>query len=359
MYKHTNSIICLLMAITCSSGCASNKSRLFKIEHLEGFPTTEKGISLGVSGCFSGMLGDKIILAGGCNFPQKSAADGGVKKFYRGIYIGKVSRNNRISWTKVGQLPEPLAYGITVKYKNSLLFIGGKNATESAKSIYRLSLIDGYCVVEKFAQLPYAVFSSAGCIIKDNLYIYGNRELCILNLGQLDAGWKFVKVNGPQRVQPCCAEIDGAFALLGGFLPRNTSSLAKICYDGLLYRQDGSWERIELPKEKQRPIAVVGACVQQISSGDFLLFGGVCRDVFLLEFNQPSKDYLTHPVEWYRFNQNIYRYSKNRWKKIGQSRSTAKAGASVFMNKNKIYQVGGELKPGVRSPEIVRISLQE
>ena len=36
----------------------------------------------GVSAPFAGMVGNYMVVGGGCNFPDVPAADGGVKRFY-------------------------------------------------------------------------------------------------------------------------------------------------------------------------------------------------------------------------------------------------------------------------------------
>ena len=44
----------------------------FKIEVMKGFPNTENGIEKGVSAPFGGVVNDYLIMAGGCNFPDKT-----------------------------------------------------------------------------------------------------------------------------------------------------------------------------------------------------------------------------------------------------------------------------------------------
>ena len=50
-------------------------SRDVRIELMSGFPDGESGYDLGVSGCYAGKLGDFLIMAGGCNFPDKPLSE--------------------------------------------------------------------------------------------------------------------------------------------------------------------------------------------------------------------------------------------------------------------------------------------
>ena len=60
--------------------------QLQTIERVFGFPTNEPGIEKGVSACFAGTAGNSLVMAGGCNFPDTPAAEGGRKRYYQGIY---------------------------------------------------------------------------------------------------------------------------------------------------------------------------------------------------------------------------------------------------------------------------------
>ena len=66
----------------------------FVVESLENFPADEKGIEKGVSACYAGTIGDCLLMAGGCNFPEKPVAEGGKKRYYRGIYMARLDGGN-------------------------------------------------------------------------------------------------------------------------------------------------------------------------------------------------------------------------------------------------------------------------
>lgn len=331
------------------------EQKMYNVEKLSGFPSEESGISKGVSACFAGTISGQLIMAGGCNFPDTPAADGGSKKYYRGIYLGEIILPNKIRWKKVGELPQGIAYGISTPYHNSLLCIGGKNNERLFSSILRITMKGGKSIVDEIARLPYPVASSTGRIINDQLYVYGNGELCVLNLKDIHSGWRRIPIEDAVRSQPSCAEINGSFTLLGGFIEKSKTDSARLVLGGIQVNKN-KFKNFLPPVKNGRPIAVVGACVQQLSHDSFLLTGGVNRDIFLLEFNHPSKDYLRHSIAWYAFNKNAYLYYNRKWIKVATSEKIAKAGASSILLNDDIYIIGGELKPGIRSNEIIRIT---
>lgn len=70
---------------------------------------------------------------------------------------------------------------------------------------------------------------------------------------------------------------------------------------------------------------------------------------------------MTHPVEWYRFNKRILAYDirSQRWQTITCTPDVARAGAALVTCGESIFYINGELKPGVRTPEITRITIKE
>ena len=96
-------------------------------------------ISLGVSGHFSGITNGCILVAGGCNFPDKPASEGGVKRYYDSIWKLDTAGMMTGQWEKVGTLPHPVAYGASVSVSEGLVCIGGNNDKQSFSSAYFLS----------------------------------------------------------------------------------------------------------------------------------------------------------------------------------------------------------------------------
>lgn len=72
-------------------------------------------------------------------------------------------------------------------------------------------------------------------------------------------------------------------------------------------------------------------------------------------------EYLSHSVEWYRFNGQLLTFdtSAKKWlTPVAHDKRLARAGAQAVVTDNQIYYIGGELKPAVRTPDIVRTTRQ-
>src|SRR5699024_7704771 len=94
----------------------------------------------GLAGAFSGVLNSNtLIVAGGANFPEQAPWEGGHKLFHDQIYIlHKDSSGYRWQTDSQLQLPQPLAYGATIKGNNGLILMGGTNGQSVSDRVFRL-----------------------------------------------------------------------------------------------------------------------------------------------------------------------------------------------------------------------------
>ena len=71
--------------------------------HIPDYP-----IRKGVSAPFAGFAGSTLIVAGGCNFPDKPAAEGGKKVYYAQVY-SLTPGTSSTQWQEQTPLPIPVA----------------------------------------------------------------------------------------------------------------------------------------------------------------------------------------------------------------------------------------------------------
>lgn len=81
----------------------------------------------GVSASFAGCIDDMLLLAGGANFPDIPAEKGGSKMYYKDVYAASIAEDTLLSWQKVGELPQPIAYGFSVSTPEGVVCVGGMN----------------------------------------------------------------------------------------------------------------------------------------------------------------------------------------------------------------------------------------
>lgn len=288
------------------------------IQAMKGFPEKDKNFAKGVSACFAGVTDGWLLIAGGCNFPKKSAKDGGSKEFYRDIYVTELSDDSVFFWRKVGEFPQPVAYGVSVSTSDGIVCVGGMNAEGTLNTVYRISMEnDKKVLIEVLPSLPCALDNMSGCILGNTVYIAGGNKdgkpsnvFYCLNLEKLLEGWqKLPDFPGLPRIQPVCAvqtDVTGrpAFYLWGGFAVGVGGSPASLSLDGYVYSPNsGKWTSLPAPVNRQGETISLGGGTA-VAWGDSLILcmGGVNKDIFLQALRKPAPDYLSHPVEWYRFN---------------------------------------------------------
>ena len=326
-------------------------------------PALSVGGTQGVAAAYAGTAGDAIIIAGGCNFPDTPAAEGGKKVFYKDIFA---FQNN--AWTKVGEMPKPLAYGVGISVADGVVCIGGTaDGGKSESAVFLITLSGGKATTKPLPPLPIALDQMAGAYGDGYLYVAagqtdgkGSLKAFRLKYPGGEAWEALPDVPGQPRVQPCAVVQSGAlgpqFYVFGGYDPEAKKTL----HDGATYNpKTGLWTPTA-PFEG----ALVGATATPSGCGHILFFGGVDKDIFEAAITAPQPDYLTHEAAWYRFNPNIRVYSTvtDSWTTIGGTPTLARAGASVAAYKDGLGRahwlvVNGEEKPGVRSSAVTDVEM--
>ena len=337
------------------------------IQRLVGFPTEEQGFDKGVSACYCGVINGYLYIAGGCNFPDKPVAEGGKKRFYKAIYAAKLNaEGDRLEWKTVGQMPQPAAYGVSVTYENSLIFVGGNNETGGLTTAIRLRPTATGMQQEALPCLPHALDNMAGAVVGHILYVVGGncegvatQKVWSLDLKNTEKeGWKEEpSIPGIARVQPIAAALAGdLLGVWGGFAPKTDSKAAQLAMNGASYNAGcGTWTALPVPTDALgEEVFTGGATAIATPQKGVVVVGGVNKDVFLAAINKLPEGYLLHEPEWYRFNNRVLCYRDGAWTQLLQHPSMARAGCALAYWDGWVYVVGGELKPGIRTPEIVR-----
>ena len=354
----------VLIALFTTYTMAQNSN---SIQRLGGFPTEEQGFDKGVSACYCGVINGYLYIAGGCNFPDKPVAEGGKKRFYKAIYAAKLNaEGNRLEWKTVGQMPQPAAYGVSVTYENSLILVGGNNETGGLTTAIRLRPTAPGMQQEALPSLPHALDNMAGAVVGHILYVVGGNceGVATQKVWSLDLkntakeGWKEEpSIPGIARVQPIAAALAGGLlGVWGGFAPKTDSKAAQLAMNGASYNAGcGTWTALPVPTDALgEEVFTGGATAIATPQKGVVVVGGVNKDVFLAAINKLPEGYLLHEPEWYRFNNRVLCYRDGAWTQLLQHPSVARAGCALAYWDGWVYVVGGELKPGIRTPEIVR-----
>lgn len=353
-----------------------------RVSHLPAVPIGESGAEKGVSAAVMVQTGSVVYVAGGCNFPETAAIEGGAKRFYSQImgWDGK-------SWWSAGRLRQPAAYGVAVPVPGGFVYVGGQNGRGSQVAVDRYSLAKGSMpVIESLPALPRPIDNMAGVIAGSQIFIAGGNEagqpsnsLYMLDLATPEKGWSLLSsFPGSPRVQPVltASHANGQLQLFlfGGFAAASATRPASVSVDGLRYDVDADrWTSLLPPPDKKgKPVSLGGATAVQWNDSLVLFAGGVNQQVFLKALQRENRfkgvealslrrKYLSHDPEWYRFNAKllVYNLKKDQWKEVFAEPRLARAGAAAARLGNQLLLFQGETKPGIRSAESYAVQLPE
>ena len=276
-----------------TSDGSSQEGRLGEASHRFNTATFTPAIPLsafggqGVSGAFAGIVrypsfDNKkpfLVVAGGCNFPDTPAAEGGQKVFYTDIYVIGLEESTYFNaetskaewpadspnkaasapaWSRDGAFSCGLAYGASVTVPEGVVCLGGTADGQKSEDFAVLLSMGTSFEIQKqdIPLLPVALDNFAAAYGDGYIYVAGGQHNGIPNRKAfrlkwpLGAAWEELPdMPGPARVQPAAAVQKGAigsnFYLLGGYDPRYGKAVANgVYYDP----RKGNWFATSLIK---------------------------------------------------------------------------------------------------------------
>lgn len=350
------------------------------VRSVVGFPAAEPCYSLGVSACYAGQIGDYLVVAGGCNFPE----DGKPKKYYAGVYAARMDRAT-LQWRLVGFLPEPAAYGATIASGDSLLFIGGNNTDHALAAVYsvRLNSAGTDVLINRLADLPATADNMAVALVGNDVFVVGgnqdgkpsadvlryklgansvNQGSNSVNQGANSTSSADLRIPGAPRVQPVAAAYNDKLYVWGGFYADGEQS--KVHTDGYVYDINAKeWGALSAPRSVDGEEMTLSGGIAWADGDHLYATGGVNRTIFLDAISGryecvKKDDYLKQPIDWYKFSGNLYVFDAvaGQWLTTTFANlALARAGAQAVPTPLGVYYIGGELKPALRTPQIVII----
>lgn len=336
------------------------------VRSVAGFPAAEPGYSLGVSACYAGQIGDYLVVAGGCNFPEA----GKPKKYYAGVYAARMDRAT-LQWRLVGFLPEAAAYGATVACGDSLLFIGGNNTDHALAAVYsvRLDSAGTDVLINRLADLPATADNMAVALVGNDVFVVGGNQngkpsadVLRYKLGASTVSSADLRIPGAPRVQPVAAAYNDKLYVWGGFYADGEQS--KVHTDGYVYDVNAKeWGALSAPHSVDGEEMTLSGGIAWADGDHLYATGGVNRTIFLDAISGryecvKKDDYLKQPIDWYKFSGNLYVFDAvaGQWLTTTfANQALARAGAQAVPTTFGVYYIGGELKPALRTPQIVII----
>ena len=400
-------MVLLLLAVGTSYGTihAQEEVRIFKSKT----PQLDSAYAKGVSGHIAGeLLPGQLVMAGGCNFPDRPAREGGAKRYYSEIYAAdylgamyaaceaKASEVD-MGWKLVGHLPQPTAYAAFQQYFSQLIVAGGQSEAGELRDAYIIQLSDSLGVeITPLPSLPEPRSGMASALIENVLYLIGGRvngklsnTVLSLDLRRPQKEWreetpyphspflKLVAMTNQDESDTSSGvpylELMGSFTGVDELDQRVQADVTYMTYTP----QTKKWQTYKIAPDD--PIAAHGFGGGYVSEYSNSFSGGVRADLFVTAL-QREKDlkaakakgnrrlvkrlqaeqraYLSHDPAWYGFCSDWYSFDRSRGRGEAKSEFHFDGRAdAVYLDRYSCAMagmlIGGETMPGVRTPRIV------
>jgi N-acetylneuraminate epimerase len=342
--------------------------------------------SIGVAGPIVGVLQNKLIVAGGANFPDKMPWQGG-KKFYNNTISIFSKQKNEIR-TKIisTKLPNHIAYAANCVTPLGIVYAGGENELGLSDQVYLLNWnnTSNTIVATSLPSLPEAITNASLVCIHKTLYFIGGEtalnsthQFLSLDLEHVNTGW--VRLPGlPKPLSNTVAVVQVVngqkqiFIMGGRAKQQNKLTL----FSSDVYSFDiklNQWK-----SQQSLPYAMAAGTGFALSEKYIFLLGGERGSQFnkvektILSINaEPDQDKKqslmneknklleTHPG----FSQEIllYNTAKNNWSPNGLIPFKTSVTTNAVAWEDVIVIPSGEIKAGVRTPRIIsaKITLHE
>ena len=334
--------------------------------------------SLGVAGPLTGVHHNVLLVAGGANFPGGMPWLGGQKKYYKeGFVFRKDEHDSLISMTTF-LLPQTLAYAACCSTPQGVVIAGGENESGLQNAVLLLQWNEARqsVLIKGLPALPFAVTNASLVYHQHKIYLAGGErqqdvssELLVLDLTDTASGWQKLSV----MLKPVSHAIlvvqsnskDNCLYLLGG-RKRNNGRVSDLYASVYQYSlKKGTWT------EKQSlPYALSAGTGNAIGTHSILLFGGDRGETFHKTENliiaiagekdslkkaqlteEKSKVQSSHPG----FSRQILLYDtkKDQWVLDGHLPFSTPATTTAVMWNGDFFLPSGEIKAGVRTPQIL------
>lgn len=158
---------------------------LFQWDELPNLPDP-----LGVAGPFVGVHNDALIVAGGANFPTPVWE---TDKVWKQAIYALAGSDDRMAWTRAGELPRAIAYGMCVSHATGVICIGGNDGLETFDDVFRMRFDEpsGKIAFDILPSLPRSCAYGQATIVGDTVFVAGGQsdlglETAMANFWSLD-----------------------------------------------------------------------------------------------------------------------------------------------------------------------------
>ncbi|OED34857.1 hypothetical protein AB832_06810 [Flavobacteriaceae bacterium (ex Bugula neritina AB1)] len=343
-------------------------------------PAIGENIQPGLAGAFIGIHEDVLILAGGANFPNGPAWEGGKKVYHKAIYVLGKAKDGKYIWKNPPQerLSKEVAYGLSISTKQGLLCIGGMNNTAYLENAFMLKWNKSLNKIEQsaFPSLPVAMANMSGGIIDDQIFVAGSDEksgrkhFLTIHINEEEKEWKELPLwPGSPRTHAFGAVqnngVENCFYLMKGRW-RQENGISEILEDGYVYHpKSKKWTKLRT--EKKFPLSAGTGLA--VGANHIFLFGGDDGKTFNrlenlgLAIQSSVSDSAKRKLEMERdslmkfhsgFSHDIWAFHTltESWSLFGQLPRSSQVTTTAINWQDQIIIPSGEVSPCIRTDEV-------
>jgi SSS family transporter len=375
------------------------ESRYFEFASLPELPPNSGySIQPGLAGPYAGMDDNVLIVAGGANFPGKLPWEGGIKVFYDEIFILKKNDAGNYTWEMSAQkIPFSAGYGGAVETPLGLLCFGGNTTDEIISESW---LIDynpatGGVEIKPGPELPVPLTNFAFAKVDGSVYVAGgitklsgasgNHFFRLQMSGNDPLNWTWEALppwkGKPRAFAVGVGQSNGETNCFYLFSGRNIQpgSDPEILYDAHVYDPYlKKWSVLSEGKQKEFPVMAgtafsVGASTIVFSSGangelmikqltfenKIALLKNADKDKNQNELDSLQIELINHLNNHPGFGNQLTAFNTITRKiyNIGEFPGTGQVTTTAIKWGGDIYIPSGEIRPGVRTPGTLKISI--
>lgn len=347
-------------------------------------PAAGQTKSPGFAGAINGVSSDVFIIAGGANFPGKLPWEGG-KKFYSSEIHVLEKNGNDFTWNKKVKdtLPEPIAYCGVTSTDKGIVYAGGENDKGISSKTYLIKWNADKIEISiiSLPAMPLALTNVAMAHIGNVVFAAGGDEknnsskrFFSLDLDNENAGWKTLpEIPIALANSTLIAQNDGHqknIYLIGG-RTKTSSGISELHHTTFVFDlKKNEWEKCADISDGKSISNLSASAGIAIGDSAILMIGGDNGNVFhqietyisqiAKAGSQEEKEKLTREKNALSINHKgfykgllLYNTITNKWTKIGEYPYPAQVTTTAVKWGNDIVVSNGEIKPGVRTPNVI------
>lgn len=337
--------------------------------------------SLGFAGPINAISNDALLIAGGANFPGAMPWDGGKKHYAQEIHVlEKTSSGYAWNNNVKTSLPAAIAYCGNTSTSLGVVYVGGENAEGLTDEAYLLTwnAAKQDVAVKELPKLPLAMTNVGLTQINDVVYAVGGDQqqqtsaaVFSLDLKQDHAEWQCLTSLPIPLANAVVVAQAGKVYVIGGRTktPSGISTLRNTTY--VYHPQEDKWQELANISDGKRTTNFSAGAGVAIGDHLIMITGGDNGEVFhqietyisqIAQTTDPekkakliaSKNTLSINHKGFYKATLLYNTETNQWSGLGELPFPAQVTTTATLWDGAIILSNGEIKPGVRTPVVMR-----